>query len=122
MGVDICQNPSNEHLKWVNFIAYKLYFSTVALNINAIQSAYHTYRIPPASSLLISPSSLPLPSILATPAGFPDILHIVHAHSLLWGFALAVPCGCPRDSLHHLLQSSVQKVPTSVASLTPALA
>lgn len=30
MGADICQNPLNELLKWVNFITYKLYLSKVA--------------------------------------------------------------------------------------------
>lgn len=30
VGADICQNPSNELLKWVNFITYKLYLSKVA--------------------------------------------------------------------------------------------
>lgn len=43
MSVDICQNSSNEHLKWLNFIVYKLYLSKVVLK--KFQSASHAYMI-----------------------------------------------------------------------------
>lgn len=91
MGVDICQNPSNKHWKWVNFIAYKLNLSKVSLK--KIQSAHHACMIWPR----FSPPPLPCLSPLPVPSGhtsLPAILHIIQVHSHLSGFALDVPTAC----------------------------